>query len=81
MPEKESPETLTLMIELALDGLNRMDYQSMRGWSERAIALADRMDIPLLQAAGTAAAARGFAFSGTPEPARAARDRAATLVD
>jgi DNA-binding NarL/FixJ family response regulator len=81
VPEKESPETLTLMIELALDGLNRMDYQAMRGWSERAVALADRMEIPLLQAAGTAAAARGFAFSGTPQPARAARDRAAALVD
>src|SRR3954447_19028659 len=58
-----------------------MDYQSMRGWAERAIALAERIDVPLLQAAGTAAAARGFAFSGTPDLARPARDRSAAIVD
>ncbi|HEX8103199.1 MAG TPA: AAA family ATPase [Solirubrobacteraceae bacterium] len=79
--DEASPQTLTLLIELALDGLNRMDYASMRGWSERALALAERMDDPLMQAAGIAAAARGLAFSGSPEPARAARDRAAALVD
>jgi DNA-binding CsgD family transcriptional regulator len=79
--DEESPETLTLLNALALDGLNRMDYASMRSWAERAVALADRMGDPLLQAAGTAAAARGFAFSGSPELARPVRDRAARLVD
>jgi DNA-binding CsgD family transcriptional regulator len=81
VPDEESPEKLTLLVALALDGLNRMDYQSMRGWSERALALADRMDNPLLEAAGVAAAARGFAFSGSPDAARPARERAAALVD
>ena len=81
VPEEESAETLTLLIELTMDGLNRMDYQSMRGWAERAIALAERMDDPLLQAAGIAAAARGFAFSGSPDLAGPARDRAAAVVD
>jgi DNA-binding CsgD family transcriptional regulator len=81
VPDEESPETLTLLVELTLDGLNRMDYQSMRGWAERATALAERMDDPLLQAAGTAAAARGFAFAGAPDLARPARDRAAALID
>jgi len=81
VPDEESPETLMLLIELTMDGLNRMDYQAMRGWAERAVALADRMDDPLLQAAGIAAAARGFAFSGAPDLARPARDRAAAIID
>jgi hypothetical protein len=34
-----------------------------------------------VEAAGTAAAARGFAFSGSPDAARPARERAAALVD
>jgi DNA-binding CsgD family transcriptional regulator len=79
--DEESPETLTLLNALALDGLNRMDYASMSSWATRALALADRIGDPLLQAAGTAAAARGFAFSGAPELARPARDCAAQLVD
>jgi ATP/maltotriose-dependent transcriptional regulator MalT len=79
--DEESPETLTLLNALALDGLNRMDYPSMRSWAQRALALADRIGDPLLQAAGTAAAARGFAFSGSPQLALPARDRAARLVD
>ncbi len=81
VPEQESPDTLTLLVELTMDGLNRMDYHAMRGWARRAAALADRMDVALLQAVGAAAAARGFAFSGSPELARPARDRAAGLVD
>jgi ATP/maltotriose-dependent transcriptional regulator MalT len=81
VPDEESAETLMLLIELTMDGLNRMDYGSMRGWAERAIALAERMDDPLLQAAGIAAAARGFAFAGAPDLAGPARDRAAALVD
>ena len=81
VPDEESVETLTLLTALTMDGLNRMDYPSMRGWAERAMALAERMDAPLLQAAGIAAAARGFAFSGSPALAAPARDRAAALVD
>lgn len=81
VPDEESVETLTLLTALTMDGLNRMDYPSMRGWAERAMALAERMDDPLLQAAGIAAAARGFAFSGSPGLAGPARDRAAAIVD
>ena len=79
--EEDSPETLTLLKALALDGLNRMDYPSMRDWAQRTQAVAARMGDPLLQAGGMAAAARGFAFSGAPDLARPARDVAARLVD
>jgi ATP/maltotriose-dependent transcriptional regulator MalT len=81
VPDEESAETLTLLIELTMDGLNRMDYGSMRGWAERAIALAERTDDAVMQAAGIAAAARGFAFAGSPALAAPARDRAAAIVD
>lgn len=81
VPDEDSDEGLAVLIELALDGLNRMDYKSMRGWSERAVAVADRRGDPLLQAAGTAAAARGLAFSGAAADAAPVCDRAAALVD
>src|SRR6185503_13123814 len=64
VPTEDSDAGLTVLIELTMDGLNRMDYRSMRGWAQRSIAVADRRGDPLLQAAGTAAAARGLAFSG-----------------
>lgn len=81
VPDEDSDEGLTVLIELALDGLHRMDYKSMRGWAQRAIAVADRHGDPLLQAAGTAAAARGLAFSGAAVEAGPVCDRAAALVD
>ncbi|HET6505363.1 MAG TPA: AAA family ATPase [Baekduia sp.] len=81
VPDEDSDEGLAVLVELALDGLNRMDYKSMRGWSERAMAVADRRGDPLLQAAGAAAAARGLAFSGAAAEAGPVCDRAAALVD
>jgi len=81
VPDEDSDEGLTVLIELTMDGLNRMDYRSMRAWAQRAIAVADRRGDPLLQAAGTAAAARGLAFSGAASEAAPVCDRAAALVD
>ena len=81
LSEEVSSERLSLLIELTLDGLNRMEYKSMKGWAERAVAVAERIDDPLLQTAGLAAAARGFAFAGLPNEARPLRDRAAGIID
>lgn len=81
LPDEDSDEGLAGLIELVMNGLHRMDYKSMRGWAERAIAVAQRRPDPLLQASGTAAAARGFAFSGAVDEGRPVCDRAAALVD
>lgn len=81
LADEVSPERLSLLIELTLDGLNRMEYKSMKEWAQRTVAVAERIQDPLLQTAGLAAAARGFAFAGFPAQARPHRDRAAQLVD
>jgi ATP/maltotriose-dependent transcriptional regulator MalT len=79
--EDASPERLSLLIELTLDGVNRMEYKSMRDWAARTVAVAEQIDDPVLQTAGLAAAARGFAFAGFPGEARPLRDRASSIID
>ena len=81
LPDEDSDEGVTVLIELTMDGLNRMDYKAMRGWAQRAIAVAERRPDPLLRAAGMAAAGRGLAFSGAAMEAGPVCDRAAALVD
>ena len=81
LPDDVSPERLRLLIELTFDGSNRMQYKSMRTWAERAVVVAEQLDDPLMQTAGLAAAARGFAFAGFPGEAAPLRDRAARIVD
>jgi DNA-binding NarL/FixJ family response regulator/tetratricopeptide (TPR) repeat protein len=81
IPEDVSPERLSLLIELTLDGLNRMEYKSMKEWAERAVAVAGQINDPVLRTAGLAAAARGFAFAGVPAEASPLRERAAAIID
>jgi DNA-binding CsgD family transcriptional regulator len=76
-----SPEAVTLRIELAVDGFQRLDWTAMRdhaaGAAETARALAD----PVLVAASLAALAVAQAFTGEVAAARASRDEAAAMVD
>ncbi|HZE05573.1 MAG TPA: AAA family ATPase, partial [Solirubrobacteraceae bacterium] len=81
LPDDVSPERLRLLIELTFDGSNRMQYKSMKTWAERAVAVAERLPDPLMQTAGLAAAARGFAFAGFPSESTPLRDRAARIID
>ena len=81
LADEVSPEGLSLLIELSQDGSHRMDYKSQKGWAERLATVAERMQDPLLQSVGLAAAARGFAFAGVPAQARPLRDRAAEVID
>ena len=81
LPEEVSSERLSLLIELTLDGLNRMEYKSMKGWAERLVAVAEQIDDPLLQTAGLAAAARGFAFAGLPNGRAAAPRPRRGIID
>jgi DNA-binding NarL/FixJ family response regulator len=81
LPDDVSPERLRLLIELTFDGSNRMQYKSMKRWAEQAVVVAEQLDDPLMQTAGLAAGARGFAFAGFPGEATPLRDRAARIVD
>ena len=76
-----SPEAVTLRIELAVDGFQRLDWTAMRdhaaGAAETARGLAD----PVLVAASLAALALAQAFTGEVAAARVSRDEAAVLVD
>ena len=76
-----SPESASLMIELAIDGLYRAEYDSMREWAERARdAAAPRGDGPLTAAALAVLALAG-AFAGRVPEAELHRAEAAALVD
>ena len=75
-----SPEAAALMIELAMDGFSRMDYELMREWAERALSTARPLgDRPLTAAAVSVLAFAGAASGATPE-AETRRAEAAALV-
>ena len=68
------------MIELAMDGFFRMDYELMREWAERALSTARPLgDRPLTAAAVAVLAFAGATSGATPE-AEAHRSEAAALV-
>ena len=79
--DPSSTEAVTLRIELAVDGFQRLDWPAMRdhaaGAAETARGLAD----PVLVAASLAALALARAFTGEVAAARASRDEAAAAVD
>ncbi|HET6869325.1 MAG TPA: AAA family ATPase [Solirubrobacteraceae bacterium] len=81
LADEVSAEGLALLIELSQDGSHRMDYKSMKGWSERLVTVAEQMQDPLLRTVGLAAAARGFTFAGLPAQGRPLRDHAAQIID
>jgi ATP/maltotriose-dependent transcriptional regulator MalT len=81
LPEEVSAEGVSLMIELTMDGLHRMNYEAMRGWGERAAAAARQLDEPALLAAALAACTRGAAVPGASAEVEALRAEAATLID
>ena len=81
LPDEVSSEGVSLMIELTMDGLHRMNYEAMRGWGERAAAAAGQLDDDALRAAALAAAARGAAVPGASAEAETLRAEAAALID
>ena len=78
--EPGSPEAATLMIELAMDGFFRMDYERMREWAERALSAARPLADRPLTAAAVAVLAFGGAASGATEQAGTHLLEAAALV-
>jgi DNA-binding NarL/FixJ family response regulator len=81
LPPGPSPEAVTLLVELARDGIHRLEFGSLHGWSQRALAAARPLrDRPLL-ARSCAGAAFSAAYSGAVDAAAAPRAEAAALVD
>jgi DNA-binding NarL/FixJ family response regulator len=75
-----SREATALMIELAMDGFFRMDYELMREWAERALSTARPLGDRPLTAAAVAVLAFAGATSGATPDAEARRSEAAILV-
>ena len=80
LSDPSSPEAATLMIELAMDGFFRMDYDRMRAWSERAVDTARPLGDRPLTAAAVAALTFAGAASGKTAEAESRRAEAAILV-
>ena len=76
-----SPEAVALMIELAVDGFYRMEYEPMRKWAERALSAARPLGDRPLTAAALATLAYAAALSGAMPEADRHRSEAAALVD
>jgi ATP/maltotriose-dependent transcriptional regulator MalT len=77
-----SREAAALMIELAMDGFFRMDYEQMREWAERALGTARPLGDRPLTAAAVALLAFAFATSGaTPEAETCSSEAAALVAD
>jgi DNA-binding NarL/FixJ family response regulator len=75
-----SRDAAALMIELAMDGFFRMDYEQMREWAERALSTARPLGDRPLTAAAVAVLAFASATSGATPEAEALRSEATALV-
>ena len=81
LPDREGPEAVALMIDLAVDSLYGMRYDEMQSWAARAVEagvpLADRA----LRAGTLAIRAMGAALAGFGPEAQSYRDEAAAFID
>ena len=76
-----SAEGVALMIELAVDGFYRMEYEPMRAWAERALSAARPLGSPPLTAAALALLAYATTLGGDMAAGENSRSEAAALVD
>ena len=81
LADRDSPEAVELMIELAVDRFFRLEYDGMREWAARAVGTAPHVGDQPLTAAALAVAAVAGAFSGAIEEGSAYRDQAAEFID
>jgi len=81
LPDPVGPEAVALMVQLAIDGLFRAEYESMRQSAERALEAAEPLgDGPLTDTA-LRVLALACSFTGAIPDAERHRARAAGLVD
>jgi ATP/maltotriose-dependent transcriptional regulator MalT len=76
-----SPEAVLLMLELAADCAYRMEYRSMRDWSQRALDAARSLGDRLLTARAAARLALASTFCGSVGLAETACAEATRLID
>ncbi|HSC90510.1 MAG TPA: AAA family ATPase [Gaiellaceae bacterium] len=81
LEDAHSPEAAALMIELALDGVYRMEFDRIGPWAGRALAVARSLDDRPLTASAAAILAWGAGLTGAVPEAEAFRADAARLVD
>jgi ATP/maltotriose-dependent transcriptional regulator MalT len=77
----ESAEAVELMIELTVDGFHAGDFDAMRDWAGRAVAVATSLGERALLAAALAVRAYAGAVAGDGKQAQAHCDEAAEVVD
>ena len=81
LAEPDSAEAAALMIELAFDGVHRMEFERIEPWAQRAIHVARPLGDRALTASAAAILAWGTALTGAVDDGEAYRAEAAHLVD
>ena len=81
LPGGPSPEAVTLLVELARDGIHRLEFGSLHQWSRRALAAARPLGDRTLLARSCAGAAFSAAYSGAVGEAAVPCAEASALVD
>lgn len=81
LDEQASPEGVALMMQLALDGLYRMEFDPMRAWAAQALTAARGVADPPLLAATVALSAWAAGLAGFVAEAEAHRSEGADLID
>ena len=81
LDDADSPEGAALMIELALDGVYRMEFAQIGPWAERALEIARPLEDPPLTASAAAILAWGAGLCGEVAQAETYRAEAAALID
>ena len=81
LSDASSPEAVELMIQLAVDGFYRTDYESMRDWCQRSLDAARPLGHRTLIASAASTLTLAQAFCGAGAKAEACRREAAALLD
>jgi len=80
LPDPAAADAISLMIELAIDGLFRADPDSVRDWGRRALQAAQELGERPLVAAAAAILTLGHAVAGSTADAQAAYAETSDLV-
>jgi predicted ATPase/DNA-binding NarL/FixJ family response regulator len=81
LPDQDSREAVTLMLQLTVNALWRTRYEAMHDWAERALKAARQLGDSPLTAAALAELALADSMMGAAERAESNRSEAAALVD
>ncbi len=81
LPDKNSPEAVSLLLELAVNAIWRARYEAMQESAEHAVRAARALEDAALTAAALAVLAFADSMTGSAERAESDRSEAAALVD